>query len=144
MNFMNVDIFKFIQDNIFIVGVAFVSGGMLVWPLVRRGTSGPAVGTVEAVQLINHKDALVLDVREAAEYAAGHILNARNIPAKEVEARVAEIDKFKERPLIVACADGGQSGAVAAALRGKGFTQVVSLAGGIAGWRAASLPTEKA
>lgn len=141
---MNVDILKFIQDNIFLVGVAFVSGAMLVWPLVRRGASGPAVSTVEAIGLINHKDALVLDVREAAEYAAGHILNARSLPIGELEARAGELDKFKDRPVIVACATGGQSGGAVTLLRNKGFTQVTSLAGGLAAWKQASLPTEKA
>ena len=69
MNPGNVDILKFIQDNIFLVGVAFVSGAMLVWPMVRRGTTGPAVNTTEAVRLMNHQDAIVVDVREPAEYA---------------------------------------------------------------------------
>ncbi len=141
---MSVDILKFLQDNIFLVGVAFVSGAMLVWPMVRRGTSGPAVSTAEAIRLINHQDAIVVDVREAADYSAGHILNARNLPAGQLEARAGELDKFKERPVIVACDTGSRSGAAAALLRNKGFTQVTSLAGGLSAWKQASLPTEKA
>ena len=143
MNPGNVDILKFVQDNIFLIGVAFISGAMLVWPMVRRGGGGPSVGTVEAVQLMNRQDAIVVDIRDAAEYASGHILGARNLPAAELGARAGELEKFKERPVIVACENGSRSGPAAASLRGKGFTQVVSLSGGIAAWKAASLPTEK-
>ena len=141
---MNVDVLKFVQENIFLVGVAVASGGMLVWPMFSRGTGGPSVGTVEAVQLMNRQDAIVIDIRDAAEYASGHVLNARNLPAAELEARIGELEKFKERPVIVTCDSGSRSGPAAATLRNKGFTQAVSLTGGIAAWKAASLPTEKA
>ena len=141
---MNVDVLKFVQENIFLVGIAVASGGMLVWPMFSRGTGGPSVGTVEAVHLMNREDAIVIDVRDAAEYASGHILNARNLPAAELEARAGELEKFKERPVIVTCESGSRSGPAAASLRKKGFTRVVSLSGGIADWKAASLPTEKA
>ena len=52
---------KFITENIFLIAIAFVSGAMLVWPLVRRGAGGPSVGTLEATMLINQKDAVVID-----------------------------------------------------------------------------------
>jgi predicted sulfurtransferase len=86
---------KFFQDpqNLLLIAVAFVSGAMLVWPLVRRGAGGPWVNTLEATMLINQKDALVLDVREPGEFAQGHILNARNIPAGELETRIKELER---------------------------------------------------
>ena len=77
---------KFVTENIFLIAIAFVSGAMLVWPLVRRGTGGPSVNTLEATMLINKKDSLVLDVRAADEFSQGHILNARNIPLDELES----------------------------------------------------------
>ena len=134
---------KFVTENIFLIAIAFVSGGMLVWPLVRRGTGGPAVNTLEATMLMNKKDSLVLDVREAGEFAQGHILSARNIPLDELEKRLKEIERYKEKPVIISCAAGDRAGSAASLLRKQGFTNVVNLSGGIAAWRQAGLPTEK-
>jgi rhodanese-related sulfurtransferase len=134
---------KFITENIFLIAIAFVSGAMLVWPLVRRGAGGPSVGTLEATMLINRKDAVVLDVREPGEFAQSHILNARNVPLGELEARIKDLERFKEKPVIVSCATGNRSGTAASILRKRGFTNVVNLAGGVAAWQQAGLPTEK-
>jgi len=68
---------KFLQDNILLIAVAFVSGAMLLWPYVRRATGGPSVSPSQATQLINREDALVIDVREPGEFGAGHILARR-------------------------------------------------------------------
>ena len=134
---------KFVTENIFLIAIAFVSGAMLVWPLVRRGAGGPAVNTLEATMLMNKKDSLVLDIREPGEFAEGHILNARNIPLGELETRLKEIERYKDKPVVVACAVGNRSGGAAGLLRKHGFTNVVNLSGGIAAWRQAGLPTEK-
>ena len=134
---------KFITENIFLIAIAFVSGAMLVWPLVRRGAGGSSVGTLEATMLINSKDAIVLDVRTAAEFAQSHILNSRSVPLDEIEARIRELERFKAKPIIVSCATGNRSGSAAAILRKHGFTNVVNLAGGIAAWQQAGLPTGK-
>jgi rhodanese-related sulfurtransferase len=134
---------KFITENIFLIAIAFVSGAMLVWPLVRRGAGGPSVGTLEATMLINQKDAVVIDVREPGEFAQSHILNARNVPLGELEARIKDLERFKEKPVIVSCATGNRSGSAASILRKRGFTNVVNLAGGVAAWQQAGLPTEK-
>ena len=134
---------EFIQKNIFLILIAFVSGAMLVWPLVRRGTGGPWVSTLEATQLMNRSDALVIDVREQAEFAQSHILNARGLPLSQIEARIGDIAKYKDRPVIVYCATGNRSGAAAAALRKGGFSQVFNLSGGFAAWRQAGLPVQK-
>jgi rhodanese-related sulfurtransferase len=134
---------KFITENIFLIAIAFVSGAMLVWPLVRRGAGGPSVGTLEATMLINQKDAVVIDVREPGEFAQSHILNARNVPLGELEARIKDLERFKEKPVIVSCATGNRSGTAASILRKRGFTNVVNLAGGVAAWQQAGLPTEK-
>jgi rhodanese-related sulfurtransferase len=135
----------FFQDpqNLFLIAVAFVSGAMLVWPLVKRGAGGPWVSTLEATMLINQKDALILDIREPGEYAQGHILNARNIPLGELEARIKDVERYKTKPVICVCATGNRSGSAAEILRKHGFTAVVNLSGGIAAWQQAGLPTEK-
>jgi rhodanese-related sulfurtransferase len=138
-----VNLIKFVGDNIFLVAVAFVSGAMLVWPAVRRGAGGASVSTLQATLLMNQQNALVLDVRDAAEYEKGHMLNARNIPLGELEARSAELEKHKAKPVIVVCDTGNRSGRAAAALRKNGFERVFTLGGGIGAWQQAGLPVEK-
>jgi len=139
------DILKFLSDNLLLVTVAVVSGGMLVWPLLRERSGGTSLTTLQATQLINHEDALLLDVRDAAAYAKGHIINARNIPMSQLEARAAELgkQKGKTRPVIVHCENGARSAAGMALLSKHGFEKVFTLAGGISAWRAAGLPMEK-
>jgi rhodanese-related sulfurtransferase len=138
-----VNILKFVTDNVFLVAVAFVSGAMLVWPAVRRGAAGASISTLQATLLINQQNALVLDVREAAEYEKGHMLNARNIAFGELQARAAEIEKHKAKPVIVVCDNGNRSGRAATLLRKQGFEQVFAMSGGIGAWRQAGLPLEK-
>ncbi len=134
---------KFVIDNFLLLAVAFVSGIMLIWPVARRGAGGPSVSTMEATQLINRQDALVLDVREQAEYAQGHILNARGLPLSKIETRIGELAKYKSKPVIVYCASGNRSSAAATALRKGGFSNVVNLRGGFAAWQQAGLPVQK-
>ena len=134
---------EFITKNIFLILIAAVSGGMLIWPLLRKGTGGPWVNTLQATQLMNREDALVVDLRPAPEFAAGHILGARNIPLPDLEKRAGELDKYKARPLILHCKDGGSAGSGVALLRRNGFANVVNLTGGYGAWQQAGLPVEK-
>jgi rhodanese-related sulfurtransferase len=134
---------KFVMDNIFLVAVAVVSGAMLVLPLLRRGAGGASVTTLQATQMINRQDALLLDVREQAEYAQAHILNARGLPLSQLEARIGDIEKFKDKPLIVYCATDNRSSSAAATLKKRGFSNVVILSGGFAAWQQAGLPVQK-
>ena len=130
--------------NMVLLGAVLVSGGMLIWPLVSRlMRPGQEVGPLEAVQLINRRDAVVLDVRSAAEYKSGHITNARHVPESEIDARMKELEKVKSKPIIVSCARGARSMNVANRLRKLGFAEVVSLRGGIAAWQQANMPLEK-
>jgi rhodanese-related sulfurtransferase len=139
--------FIFLQKspmNMVLFGSVLVSGGMLVWPLVGRlMRPGNEVGPIEAVQLINRRDAVVLDVRDAAEYKSGHITNARHLPEGEVDSRMKELEKIKSKPIIVTCGRGNRSLNVANRLRKLGFAEVFSLRGGIAGWQQANMPLEK-
>lgn len=125
-------------------GLALASGGMLLWPLVSRPFRvSHEVSAFDAVQLINRRDALVLDVRASGEYAAGHIANARHIQEAQLADRIKELDKFRSRPIIVSCGAGSRSPGVAGTLRKQGFSEVFALRGGIAAWQQASLPLEK-
>ena len=135
---------KFVMNNIWLVLAAAVSGAILIWPLVNRRLSGAAeVGALEAVQLLNRKDAIMVDVREPAEFNAGHAPNARNIPLAQLDKRIGELEKFKNRPAVVICQTGGKSHAATALLKKAGFAEVVVLAGGIGAWQQANMPVEK-
>ena len=134
---------KFVMDNIYLVVVALVSGSMLAWPMLRRGSGGPRVSASDAVQLINRHDALVIDIREPNEYAVAHIINSRNVPLKDLDTRAKEIARYKEKPVIIACESGNRSRGGVAALKKLGFTQVYTLSGGLGAWQQAGLPTEK-
>src|SRR5262245_54956778 len=141
---MPVDVWVFIEKNLFLVIVCVVSGAMLLWPLVQRlMVGGKDVTVQEAVQLINRRDAVVLDVRNAADYAAGHIPNARHIPAGEIEKRLKELDKLKSRPIVVSDQSGNRAGAACALLKKNGFAEVFPLKGGVLGWQQAAMPIEK-
>jgi rhodanese-related sulfurtransferase len=135
---------EFVKNNVMLISVAVVSGAMLVWPFLRRGAGGPWVSTLEATQLMNREDALVLDVRDTAEFAGGHMLGAKNMPLATIEARAGELDKHKAKPVIVLCgSESTRATKAAAILRAKGFANVVNLSGGFPAWQQAGLPVVK-
>ena len=138
---------SFLQKNpyhLVLFGIAVVSGGLLTWPFFRRALRpGKEVTALEAVQLINRRDAVVIDVREPAEYAAGHITNARNIPEQQLAGRTKELERHKSRPIVLSCGTGGRSARAGALLQKAGFSEVFALRGGIAAWRQAGMPLEK-
>src|SRR5262249_21317569 len=110
-----VNLIKFVTEHIFLVALAAVSGGMLIWPVVRRGAGRRSLSTLQATLMINQQNAQLLDVREAAEYEKGPILNARHLAMAELSARSGEIEKYKAKPVIVVCESGDRSGKAAAA-----------------------------
>ncbi len=134
---------EFLIKNWPLVAIAALSGGMLLWPLLRKGAGGPWVNTLQATQLMNREDALVVDLRPAADYAKGHILGAKSLPLAELDKRAGELEKYKSKPLILHCADGNRAGNGVALLRKAGFANVVNLTGGYAAWLQAGLPVEK-
>jgi rhodanese-related sulfurtransferase len=129
---------QFFIDNIFLIMVAFVSGGLLVWPLVKSRAGGPSLSTLQATQLINSRNAIVIDVRSPEEFAKGSLPHARNVPAEKINDKSKELKK--DRPLIIVCATGSSAGKVAAQLRASGYNDVYVLGGGLAAWREAGLP----
>jgi rhodanese-related sulfurtransferase len=139
--------FVFLQKNPFnmmLFGGAVATGLMLLWPLVMRPfRAGREVGVLEAVQLINRKDAVVIDVRDTGEYEAGHVAGARHVPEKQLTERLKDLEKFKERPIIVTCRSGARSDVAVQVLRRNGFVTAVNLRGGIAAWQQAGMPLEK-
>lgn len=133
---------EFINQNILLVGIVVVSGLGLVWPLIMR-PAGKGVSPAEATQLINRENALVLDVREPDEFAAGHIPDAINIPVAKLAERIQELDKFRSRPLVVCCLSGMRAGRACSELKKQGFEQLNNLSGGIDAWIGANYPVKK-
>jgi rhodanese-related sulfurtransferase len=130
--------------NMLLLGLAVSSGGMLLWPLISRSfRQSHEVGAIEAVQLINRRDAVVLDTRDAGDFAAGHIAGARHIPEAKLTERMKEIEKFKSRPIVVSCKTGSRAPVVSAQLRKLGFAEAFALRGGVPAWQQAGLPLEK-
>jgi len=130
--------------NMLLLGLAVSSGAMLLWPLLSRPfRAAHEIGAFEAVQLINRRDALVLDVRDTGDYAAGHIASAKHLPEAQLADRMKELEKFKSRPIIVSCRTGARAHVVSGLLRKQGFTEAFALRGGIAAWQQASMPLEK-
>jgi rhodanese-related sulfurtransferase len=136
---------EFIMNNLALAALWVASGVMLAWPELSKLAGGGAqeLGTLEATRLMNQGNVLVLDVRDEAEYAAGHLPRARHIPLKDLSARVAEIAKFKAKPVLVTGKAGPRAGAAVRLLKQAGFTNVFQLRGGFPAWQQASLPLEK-
>lgn len=131
----------FIQSNILLIAIAVISTVMLLMPSLRHG--GKAISPAQATLLINREDAVVVDVREPAEYSAGHVSDSRNIPFKDLASRVSELEAFKEKPVIFVCASGSRSGQACAQLKKLGFTNLNNLDGGIQSWERAGLPIKR-
>jgi len=118
---------------------------MLLWPLFKNRSRGSReIGLQESVALINHKHAAVFDVRNHEEFASGHIVNAKHLPLDKLSEKTKEIEKFKNRPVIIVCQNGQRSANAATTLTKNGFSDVVCLRGGITAWQQANMPLEKA
>jgi len=131
---------QFLQDNWMLVALALISGAMLVWSFVGGSLSGvEQADTLKATRLFND-DALVLDVREDKEYAAGHIPKAKHIPLGQLQSRLNELDKHKNKPVLVTCRSGNRSAQACRILKKAGFESVYNQAGGILAWERANLP----
>lgn len=131
---------KFLLDNIALIAIALTSGGLLLWPLVRKSGGSTALGPVAATQLINHRNAIVVDVREGKDFALGSLAGARNLPLATLKDRAGELIRFKSRPLLILCDAGPQSARAITEFKAQGFDEAYSLAGGVAAWKQAGLP----
>ncbi|AQZ94417.1 rhodanese-like domain-containing protein [Halopseudomonas phragmitis] len=128
--------------NHYILTTAFLV--VLTLLIVTEGRkAGKVLTTQQATALINREHALVVDVRAKKEYSAGHIVDSLNIPHDSLAKRLVELEKHKDKPLILVCANGQHAGPCAKQLKAAGFNNVSRLSGGISGWRADSLPLVK-
>jgi rhodanese-related sulfurtransferase len=134
---------KFLIDNWMLISVALASGGLLLWPVIQGATS-TGLSTAHAVQLINRERAVVVDVSDAQEFAAGHVGGARNVPVAQLEQRLPEVVKNKALPLILVCPSGTRASRALAVAKKLGYEKAQVLAGGLKAWKEANLPVEKA
>ena len=126
-----------------LISIALASGALLLWPVIQ-GAATAGLDPAGAVQLINREKGVVIDVCSPQEFAAGHVGGARNIPLDDLEAKLAGAVKNKALPLILVCQSGARSGRAVAIAKKLGYEQAQSLGGGLAAWKAANLPVEKA
>ena len=134
---------QFFIDNWMLISVALVSGAMLLWPALQGAAGGGGLSAANAVQLINRERAVVVDVCEAEEFAAGHVGGAKNVPVSQLERRLPEAVKNKTVPLILVCASGGRANRALGVAKKLGYEKAQVLSGGMKAWKDANLPVEK-
>lgn len=135
-------IIEFIGNHPLLFVALFATLGMLVYTeYMRITTANTALSPYDATQKMNGGESIFLDVRAESEFKKGHLLNARSMPVNKLEERLHEIEKFKEKDVVVYCDNGMQTSRAIAKLKKSGFTKLFSLAGGLAAWEKASLPT---
>ena len=115
---------------------------IVVNELQRRTRGGNELSPMEATRMMNHQNALMLDVRETNEFADGHIVNALHVPLSDVGGN-KKLEKYKDKPVIAYCRSGHRSAVACGKLRKQGFTSVYNLRGGVMAWQRENLPLTK-
>lgn len=137
------DILLFIEhQKLLVAALVLVLVLLIVIELIRQKRGGRGISPQAATNMINHQNAVIVDIRPQDTFATGHIVGAISLPLSELDSKTKKIDKFKSQPIIVTCADGTQSYRTALTLQNQGF-QALFIAGGIRAWRDAELPLIK-
>ena len=131
---------EFVVNHWWLVGIWAAFLVALLWDNNRR--NGQTVSTTEATTMINRQDALVLDIRDKADFKAGHLVNAINIPYASLAQRMNELEKERERPIVLVCKTGQTVSMAGKMLREKGFN-AVRMKGGMMEWNSQNLPVVK-
>jgi len=131
-------IFQFLGQQWILVAALVTTLAMLALHESRK--AGPALSINEAVQLINSGGGVFLDIREAPDFARGHITDAVHIPAAALARRSSELEKYRQKPVVVVCKIGHSSGPATKVLRAQGFSRAQRLSGGMMEWDAQKLP----
>lgn len=128
--------------NLVLIAIVLISGGLLLWPTLMRGGRG-GVSAAEATQLINRRNAVVIDLRSADDFAKGHLPSARHLEFAELQAKVAQFVKNKSNPVLLVCQTGQQSHKAERLVKDAGFAEVHVLDGGVNAWQQAGMPVVK-
>lgn len=129
---------EFIGNHLVLTAMWVITLGSII--LHHQKTGALSVGPQKAVMLINRQDAVVVDVRDKKEFDTGHIVDSMNIPLAKLKQRITELKKHKQKPVVVVCKLGQQSGDAAKTLQESGHEEVYRLSGGLTEWKAQSLP----
>lgn len=131
--------FEFLAQEWLLVLALLVVIVMLFMHEGRR--SGPTVTPQQAINLVNAEGGIFLDLRDASEFNKGHVSGAVNIPVTKLPERMVELEKYKDKPIVLVCKMGQQSGAAGKQLRSAGYTNVNRMTGGMMEWGNLQLPT---
>ena len=134
---------EFAGNHPLLIGAFVVVSSALVWNFISEPGGKHAVDPLGATALINHEDAVVLDVRSMAEFKDGHILNAVNVPLNGLSNNLKQLEKYRDKPIVAVCRSGSRSGSACSLLRKHGFEKVKNLRGGMMAWESASLPVKR-
>ena len=140
---MEQQLLEFAGNHTLLVAAFMAVLTALIWNLVKDPGGKNAVDPLTATAMINHDDAIVLDVRSMAEFKDGHIVNAINIPLNGLGNNVKQIEKHRDKPIVTVCRSGSRSGSACAILRKHGFENVKNLRGGMLAWENSSLPVKR-
>lgn len=118
---------------------------LLLVMVIYNETRGTAKGldTAEAVRLMNKDEAVALDIRDRKDFSAGHITGAINIPLNSLDSRMQELDKHKDKKILVVCKMGNSANMAVAKLQKAGYTDAFRLKGGMMQWQTDSMPVVK-
>ncbi len=134
--------FLLYQNSIYFLIFLLVSGGLLLFPLLRKqGKGNTGLGVKEAVNLVNRENAVFVDVRPLENYRSGSIPSARHLPAADLEQKATTLPRNK--PLILVCDSGRDAAKLVSTVAGKHTADVYSLAGGMAAWKADGMPVKQ-
>jgi rhodanese-related sulfurtransferase len=132
---------EFATQHYYLVAAWVITLALLLWTEKRK--AGKSVSPAEATRLINKEDGVVLDIRQRKEWDSGHIAGAHHSPFAELDRRLNELEKFRDRPIIVVCNLGQIAGSAVKKLKAAGYDQVVRLSGGMTEWKAQNMPIVK-
>ena len=130
---------EFLAQQWVLVGAILVLFVLLIMHESRR--SGPSLSPQQAINLVNSEQGLFVDLRDAGEFKKGHIVGAVNIPAAKLAERMGELEKYRDKPLVLVCKMGQQTGAAGKQLRAANYERVYKMSGGMMEWGNLQLPT---
>lgn len=138
-------VIEFVANHPFLIALWIAIALLLLWNLFSANLGGiKALAPTEAIRMLNHDDALLIDLRKKGEFDQGHILGARQIAAADIDQQIEKLKKDNDKPIILCCGNGMESQRTGRRLKQAGIEQVYLIKGGVPGWQQANLPLTRA
>lgn len=131
-------IFEFLAQEWLLAAALLVVIALLFLHEGRK--SGPTLSPQQAITLVNAEKGVFVDLRDTAEFRAGHIVGALHLPASKLLANTGLLENYRHKPVVLVCKMGQSAGAVGKKLRADGFGQVFRMTGGMVEWNNLQLP----